>query len=817
MNSSLTSSSASSSSTCSGASSSMDSLSSESEELEYGPGIVAKLKSKFLKYSMKVDHPYRNGHSIPASCAASRVQSRRNALNRHNKLKRCSSVENILDDEQQQQQQESDKANSPINNENLIKPRPPLQSIHHSTAPVIKNYFFKSDAPATSPNHGTRASISSSPKMHTASPLVTSHSATNTTNSSLNHNNHNYNNASAPSSGTIKATMAAGVTTSTNSSSPAINGNHSCPGGNGRQAESSTTVNDDDSTSASSVVKKAKSMDSLEWQHGTPNSSASNNNSDNFKFIRDTNNSASDADAALHPLQHPPPLPPPPPPPQVPERTSICKGYNRETTTAKTAVVSPVLKLSPVTCASADSTSSTTTPTASSAASNGSGNGSPTSPNVSPNAPVAPGRRRSLTRGSTLPPVKPVIAQKPRPQHLDAPAAATATATSAPSIASMPLGPKPNVPPPMNQRPVPPPRAQKTLVASVSPLPATKTGTLVDTNNATNCLQATVTPPKPPVSPSASTTPLIATNSNSNISSSTTSSSGKNNNNNNNKHNSNGKSNNFDEGHCLTPASIASTKSITPTNVTMATCSLISKNNALNNKSTGDSHFATNGTSNGGTTSTINHSTPRSTQSSNPNVNVSNNNSNSKNDISRARSPCESTATATTQQKQSHLPSSLSNGVPEGVESKASLGKSSIINSCNSVVFDFRGKDVQPALGVTSPYGRSAVVDASDADDDYRGCMDIPPPCNITFQGENQIVGRGSLLKKRDKGLNISFDDTATTTFEYPSEQSLLQVEDSEAKWDPLRSGMFINCPCACNSGGCYNFYQSQLVSYNLL
>ena len=713
----------------------MDSLSSESEELEYGPGIVAKLKSKFLKYSMKVDHTYRNGHSIPSSCAASRVQSRRNALNRHNKLKRCSSVENILDDEQQQQQQqESDTANSPINGENLIKPRPPLQSNnHHSTAPVIKNYFFKSDASTTSPNQGTRT-ISTSKKHNL--PVVASQTTPSVTHTAIP--------PTTTTTTTTVKTMAAGVATATTTTpTPAINGNE-CPGGNVKA--DSSTVNDDESPT-SSVVKKAKSMDSLEWQH---NPSCNSSNNCDFKIARDTNNQASDSDA-----------------PQVPERTSICTGYNRDTSaSAKTAVVSPVLKLSPP----VSNNNNNNNNNSSSSSSGSTDANSPSSPNSSnlPNLanasnttnntslPIAPGRRRSLTRGSTLPPVKPVIAQKPR-QHQDA------------VQGPLPVGPKPNIPP-MNQRPVPPPRAQKALVASVSPLPATKTGTHIDTNNTTNFPQPTVTPPKPPVSPSASTAPLIATktnNSNSyssisknnNTNTTTTTTATTTNNNINKGENSN---NNCDDGRSLN--SLSSTKSITPTNATMATCSLLNKNNALNK-----SDNVLNESTNGITTS-------RSTQHNNSNVNVSNKNDNNLR---------ESTQT----QKQSILPSSLSNGI-EGVESKASFGKSSIINSSNSVVFDFRGKNVQPALAVASPYGRNAAVDAADPDEDYRGCMEIPPPCNIYFQGENQIVGRGALLKTRDKRLNISFDDTATTTFEYPSEQSLLQVDDSEAKWDPLRSGM---------------------------
>ena len=71
----------------SGSGSSTDASTDEDSELEYGPGIVAKLKSKFLRYSMsKTDS--RTGRS---------GMQQSSVYGRAHKLKRCSSLENIVE------------------------------------------------------------------------------------------------------------------------------------------------------------------------------------------------------------------------------------------------------------------------------------------------------------------------------------------------------------------------------------------------------------------------------------------------------------------------------------------------------------------------------------------------------------------------------------------------------------------------------------------------------------------------------------------------------------------------------------------------
>lgn len=50
---------------------------------------------------------------------------------------------------------------------------------------------------------------------------------------------------------------------------------------------------------------------------------------------------------------------------------------------------------------------------------------------------------------------------------------------------------------------------------------------------------------------------------------------------------------------------------------------------------------------------------------------------------------------------------------------------------------------------------------------------------NVIFQGDNVIVGNGSLLNRRNKQLKIKFDEDSTLTFEYPSEEALLAEPES--------------------------------------
>lgn len=815
----------------------MDCLSSESSEeteLPYGPGIVARLKNRFMKYSMNTDaSSYRNGgHAI--ACTASKVQSRRNALNRHNKLKRCSSVENILDDDAQQKQQqqqvdeeeeeeESDTSTSPITKKsNLIKPRPPFQSIHHSTVPVIKNYFLKSDSPATTTTVTTTTTTAAlnvtENEANTAvistvncNPLPTERSSITSTSSTSNcppvdcSTNKQPEKAEASSMSKFPVAAINGISSST----------VACVRG-----DTSTLISSDECISIK-TVKKAKSMDSLELQSIQCESKGDNHDDvdppvliDNSKRDEITAQEVSVCDAR--------------PPPQVPERPSIRQSV-RETT--KTAVISPVVK-------SSCQVDPNEIPTVTSTIDSGS------TSNVPP-PPVASARRRSLTRGTTLPSVKPVIAQKPKSSSEVSSTLSSSSSTSsstsivAEAVALLTTGKSSVTPVPMTQRPIPPPRAPKAPVASVSPFPATVTSTIQsEVKSVTNCSQSTVSPvkstaytlsssslpppsqpppslppppPPPPLSlplpqtlPSASTVSpsVIATQVNGNDNNKNTR---------NTKDSNNIKNSEHEHSSSLNVSTVKSLTSTNATSVTMAASSLLNKNTCFTNGDTSNKanncNFNNNMTFNrANNNKSYNCNDISNGRNISTSVNVSNlNNINNNNKTStsnnsiingrcnRSRS-CTDTTTTQQQLKSpvSSFPLIISNG-KDNIESKASIGRSSVINSTNCLVFDFRGKNVQPALAITSPHGRNAYIDSTDVEDEYRGCMDIPAPCNITFQGENEIIGAGSLLRRRDKNLKITFDDTATETYEYPSEQSLLAAsDDTETRWDNTpRSGMF--------------------------
>lgn len=54
-------------------------------------------------------------------------------------------------------------------------------------------------------------------------------------------------------------------------------------------------------------------------------------------------------------------------------------------------------------------------------------------------------------------------------------------------------------------------------------------------------------------------------------------------------------------------------------------------------------------------------------------------------------------------------------------------------------------------------------------------------PRGVMFEGDNVIVGKGSLLNKRNKQLKIKFDEADPETFEYPSEGFLLAEPEPNA------------------------------------
>lgn len=71
--------------------------------------------------------------------------------------------------------------------------------------------------------------------------------------------------------------------------------------------------------------------------------------------------------------------------------------------------------------------------------------------------------------------------------------------------------------------------------------------------------------------------------------------------------------------------------------------------------------------------------------------------------------------------------------------------------------------------------------DDEDDDNDDDALLRDGDSAQIVFVGSNIIAGRSALLKNRNKKLKIAFDDTAVSTYEYPSEGSLMQMSPPES------------------------------------
>lgn len=88
-----------------------------------------------------------------------------------------------------------------------------------------------------------------------------------------------------------------------------------------------------------------------------------------------------------------------------------------------------------------------------------------------------------------------------------------------------------------------------------------------------------------------------------------------------------------------------------------------------------------------------------------------------------------------------------------------------------------RKTPVKPKPGESGYIRLSGSSDESSTDADADFVDDSPPsPCNVVFVGGNVLINGRSNMRKESKSrkMHISFNDSATTTFEYPSEASLM-------------------------------------------
>ncbi|CAK9812801.1 hypothetical protein ANTQUA_LOCUS7406 [Anthophora quadrimaculata] len=91
-------------------------------------------------------------------------------------------------------------------------------------------------------------------------------------------------------------------------------------------------------------------------------------------------------------------------------------------------------------------------------------------------------------------------------------------------------------------------------------------------------------------------------------------------------------------------------------------------------------------------------------------------------------------------------------------------------------------KREKPKVGDGGIIVLDATLDASTTDDGEWELAGGPPsPCDVSFFNDNVLInGRSNLSKTpRNHKHRIQFDDTATRTFEYPSEASMLEGESS--------------------------------------
>ncbi|CAL1288383.1 unnamed protein product [Larinioides sclopetarius] len=167
-----------------------------------------------------------------------------------------------------------------------------------------------------------------------------------------------------------------------------------------------------------------------------------------------------------------------------------------------------------------------------------------------------------------------------------------------------------------------------------------------------------------------------------------------------------------------------------------------------------------------------------------------------------------------------------------------------------SIVFDFRGKDVKPNISLNpAPFGcrpakvtrnskrsgspprtgvnredpknyivdeelRNGAEDEEDWDEMDIGA-DLPAVSGIVFSGENVKVGRGALLEKRNKKLSIQFDDRATSTFEYPSENASPSPREETDTWKNSTFNSTTAMGSASNSRLGLSNYTPQVLSSN--
>ncbi|KAK7575885.1 hypothetical protein V9T40_012171 [Parthenolecanium corni] len=126
---------------------------------------------------------------------------------------------------------------------------------------------------------------------------------------------------------------------------------------------------------------------------------------------------------------------------------------------------------------------------------------------------------------------------------------------------------------------------------------------------------------------------------------------------------------------------------------------------------------------------------------------------------------------------------------------------------CDSGILQESGGAGYIILGVENGFEDS--INESSTDSPTISCKEEwqlisgpPSPCNVHFEGDNIVINGKSNLRKhpKDKKLRIQFNDTSTT-FEYPSEASLLEDDfqniSTSSEQSFSSSSDMVNVPCS--------------------
>lgn len=121
------------------------------------------------------------------------------------------------------------------------------------------------------------------------------------------------------------------------------------------------------------------------------------------------------------------------------------------------------------------------------------------------------------------------------------------------------------------------------------------------------------------------------------------------------------------------------------------------------------------------------------------------------------------------------------------VSDRPQLWEKKTWQSQNTMVFNFSDRKSVPDYiendGISLANRKGTKCNGEETDGGGSGEEDWDPPltCNVRFVGDNILINGKSSLKKepRPSKLRIQFNDEATTTFEYPSEESMSEEAPS--------------------------------------